>query len=66
MGAFRPPNSVFTHPGCPELTFIFVSFNSNARWIVNALSAVFEALYANSFAGAIGESLAPPLIILKP
>ena len=25
MGAFGPPNSVFTHPGCPELTFILTA-----------------------------------------
>ena len=29
-----------------------------ARWIVKAFNAVLEALYANSFAGFIGESLA--------
>ena len=53
-----PPNSVLTQPGWPELTFIFVSFNSFAKWIVKALRAVLDALYANSFAGEIGESLA--------
>ena len=37
---------------------MFVSFNSSAKWIVKAFSAVLEALYANSFAGEIGESLA--------
>lgn len=29
-----------------------------ARWIVKAFNAVFEALYANSLAGAMGEFLA--------
>ena len=58
MGAFGPPNSVFTHPEWPEFTLIFVSFNSKAKCIVYAFSAVFEELYANSFAGVIGESFA--------
>ena len=53
-----PPKSVLTQPGWPELTFIFVSFSSLARWTVKAFSAVLEVLYANSFAGVIGESFA--------
>eukprot|EP00300_Choanocystis_sp_HF-7_P029266 c35875_g1_i1.p2 GENE.c35875_g1_i1~~c35875_g1_i1.p2 ORF type:complete len:117 (+),score=12.16 c35875_g1_i1:3-353(+) len=44
IGAFSPPMSVFTQPGCAELTLIGVARSSSARWTVKALSAVFEAL----------------------
>src|SRR5205807_8203103 len=42
-GAAEPPMSVFTQPGCAELTLIFVPRSSWARWTVKALRAVFDA-----------------------
>ena len=43
IGAASVPISVFTQPGCAELTLIFVSFNSAARCTVKAFSAAFDA-----------------------
>ena len=50
IGAAEPPMSVLTQPGCAEFTLIGVPRSSWARWTVKALSAVFEASYANALA----------------
>ena len=45
-GAPSPPISVRTQPGQTELTAIFFLPSAEASWVVTALSAVFEMLYA--------------------
>ncbi len=47
IGAWSVPISVFTQPGCAELTLILVSFNSAARCTVKA----FEC----GLGGVVGE-----------
>src|SRR3984957_11794730 len=44
IGAASEPSGVLTQPGCTEFTLMLVSLSSAARWIVNMLSAAFDAL----------------------
>ena len=44
IGAASEPRAVLTQPGCTEFTLMLVSLSSSAKWIVNMLTAAFDAL----------------------